>query len=181
MDTQERSLGCAGVACAAMLSPRGGGGDRYLVRRKGMWSNCFSGRCSALMLVALMVLGTMEPTSASEDDTSWHAAPELAWVEDPSGDFATTTRKVSFGARLRDLEFWRSAFGGKRSGVSADNNVRWGRITGMDLPLGSNGWLIQANFRYVDTDVIDSRGAFAIDHKRKPELRVFSIGLGYRF
>lgn len=135
--------------------------------------------CSAI--VALMVLGAMEPTLASEDDTAWHAGPELAWVDDPSGDFATTTRRVSFGARLHDLEFWRSAFGGKSSGVSADNNVRWGRMTGIDLPLGENGWLIQANFRYMDTDIRASRGAFTIDHKRKPDLRVFSIGFGYRF
>lgn len=163
MNTQKRSFDGLGV-----------------LRKKGKRSNRFPGRCSPLMLLALMFVGTMEPTWAADHHSSWPIGPEFAWVHKPSGDFATTTvGATGFSAKVRGLDFWRSAFGKISSGVSVDNNVGSGSITSIDLPLGENGWLIQGNLRYIDTHIRHHGDAFAIDRKR--DLRVLSIGFGYRF
>jgi outer membrane protein W len=63
--------------------------------------------------------------------------------------------------------------------VSIDNDVGYGAILGLDLPLGDHGWLVQANLRYIVTEMKDSGGAISFSGDFNPV--IFSVGLGYRF
>ena len=80
--------------------------------------------------------------------------------------------------RYEDVEI-RAAIGTAGTNVSVDNDVGWGGIIGLDLPLGERGWLVQANLRYIESDMKDSGGAVSIDSQFDPV--IFSIGFGYRF
>ena len=69
--------------------------------------------------------------------------------------------------------------GSAGTGVSIDNDVGWGAILGVDVPLGKRGWLVQANVRFIDTDMKDSGRGISFDGKFDPV--IFSLGFGYRF
>lgn len=71
-----------------------------------------------------------------------------------------------------------TAFGASTT-VSVDDDVGWGAIVGLDIPLGKHGWLIQTNLRYIDTDIKGSRELISINSAFDP--LIFSIGFGYRF
>jgi len=67
----------------------------------------------------------------------------------------------------------------KDTPVSIDNDVGFGAVIGLDVSLGDRGWLVQANLRYIDIDMIGSSGAISAVSEFNPV--IFSIGLGYRF
>lgn len=73
----------------------------------------------------------------------------------------------------------RATIGTGSTSESVDNDVGWGAIIGLDVPLGKGGWLIQANFRYIETDMKGSGGAISINSQFDPV--IFSVGFGYRF
>jgi outer membrane protein W len=80
--------------------------------------------------------------------------------------------------RYSDVEFI-AAMGTASASVSIEDDVGWGAIVGIEVPLGSRGWLVQGNLRYIDTDLKDSVGVFSIDSDFDP--LILSIGVGYRF
>ena len=73
----------------------------------------------------------------------------------------------------------RTTIGTASTSVSIDNDVGWGAILGLDIPLGGGGWLIQTNLRYIDTDIESSGGGIPISSEFDPV--IFSLGFGYRF
>lgn len=62
---------------------------------------------------------------------------------------------------------------------TVDSDTGWGVILGIDLPIGSSGWLLQSNLRYIDTDMTGSTSDGRFDSSFDP--LIFSIGFGYRF
>ncbi len=73
----------------------------------------------------------------------------------------------------------RTAIATAGSSVSVDDDVGFGAIIGLDVPLGEWGWLIQANLRFIATDISNSGVAVTIDSKFDP--LIVSVGFGYRF
>jgi outer membrane protein W len=69
--------------------------------------------------------------------------------------------------------------GAANTSVSIDQDVGYGAILGLDVPLGDHGWLVQANLRYIATEMKDSGGAISFSGEFNPV--IFSVGLGYRF
>jgi outer membrane protein W len=63
--------------------------------------------------------------------------------------------------------------------LAVDDDWAWGLAAGLDLPLGKRGWLFNANLRYLDTDILESRGEFRVGGSFDPV--VFSLGFGYAF
>jgi len=63
--------------------------------------------------------------------------------------------------------------------TSTDDDLGWGVIFGLDLPLGGHGWLIQTNLRYIDTDLKSSGSDISFNKSFDPV--IFSVGFGYRF
>ena len=76
------------------------------------------------------------------------------------------------------VDDWSSHYVG-RTNVSVDNDVGWGAILGLDVPLGSRGWMAQANLRYIDTDMKNSGGDISLNSEFDPV--IYSVGFGYRF
>ncbi len=77
-----------------------------------------------------------------------------------------------------DVEI-RTTIGTAGTSESVDNDVGWGAIAGLDVPLGERGWLIQANLRFIQTDMKDSGGMISINNQFDPV--IVSVGFGYRF
>lgn len=71
----------------------------------------------------------------------------------------------------------RATIGGVGTSVSVDNDVGWGAIIGLDVPLGKRGWMIQTNLRYIETQMSGSEDFF----KSNFDPLVFSVGFGFRF
>ncbi len=63
--------------------------------------------------------------------------------------------------------------------VSADSDIGWGLVLGMEVPLGKKGWFVHANARYIDASIEGERDALSIDGDFNPT--VFALGFGYRF
>lgn len=80
--------------------------------------------------------------------------------------------------RYSDVEFV-AGIGTASTTVSIDDDVGWGAIVGIEVPIGGRGWLVQGNLRYIDTDLKDSGGVFSIDSDFDP--LILSLGVGYRF
>jgi outer membrane protein W len=80
--------------------------------------------------------------------------------------------------RYSSVDVW-TGWSGANSTVSIENDVGWGVILGLDVPLGNHGWMIQANVRYIDTDMKNSREWIAFDSEFNPV--ILSVGFGYRF
>ena len=72
----------------------------------------------------------------------------------------------------------RTGIGTGDSPVSAEDDAGIGAIVGLDAPLGDHGWIVQANLRYIDTDMKNSSKALSSSGFNAV---IFSIGLGYRF
>ena len=80
--------------------------------------------------------------------------------------------------RYSDVVF-RAGFGSVSTTVSVEDDFAWGVIAGLEIPMGSRGWQVQANLRFLDTDIRDSGGPISINSEFDP--LIFSIGIGYRF
>ena len=72
-----------------------------------------------------------------------------------------------------------TTLGGTTTSVSIDDDIGFGAIVGIDVPLGERGWLVQASLRYIKTDIKGSEGGVTIDSDFDP--LIFSAGVGYRF
>jgi outer membrane protein W len=73
--------------------------------------------------------------------------------------------------------WWESWSGGVAS--SPKDDWAWGLVAGLDVPLGKRGWLFNANLRYLDTSIEQSRGDFYFNGTFDPV--IFSLGFGYAF
>ena len=62
---------------------------------------------------------------------------------------------------------------------SSDTSFGWGAIAGIDVPIGSGGWSLQANVRYIRTAIDLSSDDGAVESDFDPT--ILSIGFGYRF
>lgn len=71
-----------------------------------------------------------------------------------------------------------TGLGGTNSSLDLDSDVGPGAIVGVDVPIGQKGWLFQANFRMIDTNM-KRGGTSPLDVEFDP--RIFSLGFGYRF
>lgn len=80
--------------------------------------------------------------------------------------------------RYSNVDMW-AGFGAAGASVSVEDDVSWGAILGLDVPLGTRGWMVHANVRYLDTDMKDSGGVSSFNGKFDPV--IFSVGVGYRF
>jgi len=80
--------------------------------------------------------------------------------------------------RYSDVEF-SAGFGTASTTVSVEDDFAWGAIAGLEIPLGSRGWRLQGNLRYIDTDIKNSGGPISIDSEFDPF--IVSVGVGYRF
>jgi outer membrane protein W len=60
-----------------------------------------------------------------------------------------------------------------------DNDVGWGVVAGLDVPVGTGGWMVQANLRYLEASLVNSTGIVTFDGKFNP--LILSLGFGYRF
>lgn len=72
-----------------------------------------------------------------------------------------------------------TAIGGTATRVSVDNDLGFGAIIGLDIPVGDGGWLFQLNLRHISTDMEGREGTNRVDVDYDPT--IFSIGFGYRF
>jgi outer membrane protein W len=72
-----------------------------------------------------------------------------------------------------------TGMGAASTSVSIDRDVGYGAILGLDVPLGDHGWLVQANLRYIATEIKSSGGVSSFSREFNPV--IFSVGLGYRF
>jgi outer membrane protein W len=68
---------------------------------------------------------------------------------------------------------------GATSFESVDNDLGYGAILGLDLPLGQKGWLFNLNLRHIKTEMNGREGSDRIDADYDPT--IFAIGFGYRF
>lgn len=80
--------------------------------------------------------------------------------------------------RYSDVEY-HAGFGAVSTTVSVEDDFAWGAIAGLEIPIGSRGWQVQGNLRYIETDIRDSGGPISIDSEFDP--LILSIGFGYRF
>lgn len=80
--------------------------------------------------------------------------------------------------RYSDVEF-SAGFARVSTTVSVEDDFAWGATAGLEIPLGSRGWRLQGNLRYIDTSMKDSGGAISIDSEFDP--LIVSVGVGYRF
>ena len=80
--------------------------------------------------------------------------------------------------RYSDVEY-HAGFGTVNTTVSVEDDFAWGASAGLEIPLGSRGWRLQGNLRYIDTDIKNSGGPISIDSEFDPF--VVSVGVGYRF
>ena len=69
--------------------------------------------------------------------------------------------------------------GGATRTESTDTDFGWGAIAGLDLPLGSGNWSLQANVRYIRTGIEAEPDEGPVESDFNP--LIFSIGFGYRF
>ena len=69
--------------------------------------------------------------------------------------------------------------GGATRTESTDTDFGWGAIAGLDLPLGSGNWSLQANVRYIRTGIEAEPDEGSVESDFDP--LIFSIGFGYRF
>ena len=63
--------------------------------------------------------------------------------------------------------------------ISIESDWAWGLAAGLDIPLGKRGWLFNANLRYLESSIKQSRGDYFVDGDFNPA--IFSIGVGYAF
>ncbi len=77
-----------------------------------------------------------------------------------------------------NISLWADS-GAAGASVSIDDDVGWGAILGFDVPFGDRGWMVQANVRYINTDMRDSGETRSFNSKFDPV--IFSLGVGYRF
>jgi len=63
--------------------------------------------------------------------------------------------------------------------ISIESDWAWGLAAGVDIPLGKRGWLFNANLRYLESSIKQSRGDYFVDGNFNPV--IFSIGVGYAF
>ena len=97
----------------------------------------------------------------------------------------TPNRKVDLYAgplltlvRYNSVDVW-TAIGVAGTTESIETDTGWGASLGLDVPLGRHGWMVQANLRYIDTDMKDTGGIISFNSKFDPV--IFSVGVGYRF
>ena len=74
---------------------------------------------------------------------------------------------------------YRAGFGTVSTTISVEDDFAWGAIAGLEIPIGSRGWRVQGNLRYIETDIRASEGPISIDNEFDP--LIFSVGFGYRF
>ncbi len=72
-----------------------------------------------------------------------------------------------------------TGIGGATTSVSVDSDVGWGAIVGLDVPIGSRGWTLQTNVRFIETSLKGSHDDLSFDSNFDPF--IFSLGVGYRF
>jgi outer membrane protein W len=72
---------------------------------------------------------------------------------------------------------WDLSSGGGRA--STESDWAWGVSAGLDIPLGKRGWLFNANLRYLETSIKQSRNDTHFNGEFDPA--IFSIGIGYAF
>jgi outer membrane protein W len=80
--------------------------------------------------------------------------------------------------RYSDVEY-HAGWGEVSTTVSVDDDFAWGAIAGLEIPIGSRGWRLHGNLRYIETDIKNNGGQISIDSEFDP--LIFSIGAGYRF
>lgn len=68
---------------------------------------------------------------------------------------------------------------GVATGESVDTDFTWGVISGLEVPIGAGGWLLQTNIRYIDTSIAAASDGDRFKGDFDPV--IFSIGVGYRF
>jgi hypothetical protein len=76
------------------------------------------------------------------------------------------------------IDYWASP-GDLGVSMSVDDDVGWGAILGLDVPLGDSDWVVNANVRYLNTGTKFSSVNFALDSNYDPI--ILSLGVGYRF
>lgn len=81
---------------------------------------------------------------------------------------------VNYGS---EQAWWDLSSGGNE--ISIESDWAWGLAAGIDIPLGKRGWLFNANLRYLDSNIKQSRGDDYVSGEFNPA--IFSIGVGYAF
>ncbi len=67
-----------------------------------------------------------------------------------------------------------------REGFVTENDFGIGANAGLDVRLGGDGWLLSANFKYLETTLVASPPDESIG-RTDIDPMIFSIGVGYRF
>jgi outer membrane protein W len=135
--------------------------------------------------VELSALGAGSVELSAGTAGSWVKVSAVAPVMVGFNFHLTPDRPVDFYVgpmfglvRYSDVEY-RAGWGELSTTVTVDDDFAWGAIAGLEIPIGSRGWRLQGNLRYIDTDIRDSGGPISIDSEFDP--LIFSIGAGYRF
>jgi outer membrane protein len=69
--------------------------------------------------------------------------------------------------------------GGATTYESVNNDLGYGAILGLDLPIGRKGWVFNFNLRYIKTKMNGGSGGDRVDVDYDPT--ILGIGFGYRF
>jgi len=135
--------------------------------------------------VELSALGAGSVELSAGNDGSWVKVSAVAPLMVGFNFHLTPDRPVDFYVgpmlglvRYSDVEY-RAGFGEVSISVSVEDDFAWGAIVGLEIPLGSGGWQVQGNLRYIETDIRDSGGPISINSEFDP--LIVSIGMGYRF
>ena len=74
---------------------------------------------------------------------------------------------------------YRAGFGTATTTIAVEDDFTWGAIVGLEIPIGSRGWQLHGNLRYIETDIKSRGGPILIRTEFDP--LIVSVGFGYQF